>query len=136
MKATIYDPVLGTYVVEVPGGDPALLKEIEEFTKENTRLIKNADRKEGYHVQYHMEAMESKGYYLGHHVTPERILLRKEQTAEYQMALAQLTPVQLHRFEMCVEGLSYREIADIENSNFTSIAESISAARKKLKKVL
>ena len=49
MKATIYDPDLGAYEVDVPDDDPSAIAEIEQFTRENTRLTRNAERRERYH---------------------------------------------------------------------------------------
>ena len=57
MKATIYDPDLGVYEVDVPDDDPGAIAEIEQFARENTRLIQNADRRERYHAPYHLEAL-------------------------------------------------------------------------------
>ncbi|MBQ7736421.1 MAG: hypothetical protein IJT62_01135 [Oscillospiraceae bacterium] len=136
MKATISDPDLGIYEIEVPDDDSAAIAEIEQFTRENTRMIRNAERRERYHAPYHLEALEFESGSLAYHETPEQILLRKEREEEYQLALATLTPAQYRRFEMWMDGLSCREIADIEEADFSSVAESISAARKKLKKVL
>ena len=136
MKATISDPDLGVYEIEVPDDDSAAIAEIEQFTRENTRMIRNAERRERYHAPYHLEALEFESGSLAYHETPEQILLRKEREEEYQLALATLTPAQYRRFEMWMDGLSCREIADIEEADFSSVAESIRAARKKLKKVL
>ena len=136
MKATIYDPDLGVYEVDVPDDDPGAIAEIEQFTRENTRLIRNAERRERYHAPYHLEALDFESGSLAYHETPEQILLRKEREEEYQMALATLTPAQYRRFEMWMDGLSCREIAEIEEADYSSVAESIRGARKKLKKVL
>lgn len=136
MKATISDPDLGVYEIEVPDDDAAAIAEIEQFTRDNTRQIQNAERRERYHAPYHLEAMDFESGSLAYHETPEQILLRKEREAEYQLALATLTPAQYRRFEMWTDGLSYREIAEIEEADYSSVAESIRTARKKLKKVL
>lgn len=48
-----------------------------------------------------------------------------------------MTPVQRRRFELYIDnGLSLREIASIEGVHNTAVAESIYAARKKIKKLL
>lgn len=48
-----------------------------------------------------------------------------------------MTPVQRRRFELYVDsGLSFRKIASIEGVHDTAVAESIHAARKKIKKLL
>ena len=136
MKATISDPELGVYEIEVPDNDSAAIAEIEQFTWENTRLIQNAERKARYHTQFHLGSMEYEGLSIAYRVTPEIILLRKERKQEIQLALALLTPTQYRRIAMVMEGRSYREIAEIEAADYSSVAESIRAARKKLRKVL
>ncbi len=136
MKATIYYPDLGVYEIDVPADDCAALEEIEQFTRENTRLILNADRRERYHAPFHWEAMDYESSSLAYHETPEQILLRKEQEKEHQAAMELLTPTQRRRFILWMDGLTYREIADLETADYSSVAESIGAARKKLKKVL
>ena len=97
MKATICDPDLGVYEVDVPDDDAAALAEIEEFTRENTRLILNADRRERYHAPYHLEAMVFEDSSLAYHLTPEDILLIKERDLELERAMESLTPTQRRR---------------------------------------
>ena len=47
----------------------------------------------------------------------------------------QLTPVQKKRLYLnCFRGMTVREIAKIEGSHYTTVAESIGAAKKKIKK--
>lgn len=50
---------------------------------------------------------------------------------------AKLTPIQKKRLYLnCFRGMSFREIAKIEGSHYTTVAESIGAAKKKIKKFL
>ena len=52
-------------------------------------------------------------------------------------AFSKLTETQRRRYVMYhVQGMTYREIADLEQAHFTSIEESILAADKKIKKFL
>ncbi len=48
-----------------------------------------------------------------------------------------LTPVQRRRLWMyCVEGMTMRQIAQLENASFQSVAKAVTAAKKKLQKFL
>ena len=50
-------------------------------------------------------------------------------------ALAGLTPTQLRRFQLFVEsGKSFREIAEIEHCKYSTVKDSVDAAKKKIKK--
>ena len=50
-------------------------------------------------------------------------------------ALAGLTPTQLRRFQLFVEdGKSFREIAEIERCKYSTVKDSVDAAKKKIKK--
>ena len=50
-------------------------------------------------------------------------------------ALAGLTPTQLRRFQLFVEdGKSFREIAEIEHCKYSTVKDSIDAAKKHIKK--
>ena len=134
MKATICDPDLGIYEVDVPDDDTAALAEIEAFARENTRLILNADRRERYHTPYHLEAMDFEASSLAYHLTPEDILLIKERDLEMARAMESLTPTQRRR--LCLwadDGYTHRQIADLEGADYSSVKESINAARKKLR---
>ena len=46
-----------------------------------------------------------------------------------------LTETQRRRFAMYEEGMTLREIAKIEEADLSSVAESVRAARKKLKNI-
>ena len=49
-------------------------------------------------------------------------------------ALAGLTPTQLRRFQLFVEsGKSFREIAEIEHCKYSTVKDSVDAAKKKIK---
>ena len=134
MKATICDPDLGVYEVDVPDDDTAALAEIEAFTRENTRLILNADRRERYLAPYHLEAMDFEDSSLAYRLTPEDILLIKERDLELERAMESLTPTQRRRLYLWADdGYTHRQIADLEGTDYSSVKESINAARKKLR---
>lgn len=64
--------------------------------------------------------------------TQKRWRLRKSLAKGY----SHLTEVQRRRFTLYANGLSIREIAEVEGVHFTSIEETIEAARKKFKKFM
>jgi DNA-directed RNA polymerase specialized sigma24 family protein len=77
--------------------------------------------------------------------SPEAAFIDAPEEAERQRSRAvlakkawdKLTEVQRRRYLMChVEGLTLREIAQIEKTNFKTVYESLSAAEKKIKKIL
>ena len=117
-------------------GNTALVEvteEVAEFILEDDRLTANADRRERYHCPWHLEAMEYEGDSLAYHLTPEQIYIRKETQLEHSEALAQLTDTQLRRLLMRADGLTYREIAELEGTNVNAVRDSLESARKKLK---
>ena len=117
-------------------GNTALVEvteEVAEFILEDDRLTANADRRERYNCPYHIEAMDYEGDSLAYHLTPEQIYIRKETQLEHSEALAQLTDTQLRRLLMRADGLTYREIAELEGTNINAIRDSLESARKKLK---
>ena len=118
-------------------GNTALVEvteEVAEFILEDERLTANADRRERYHCPYHIEAMDYEGDSLAYYLTPEEIYIRKETQLEHSKSLAQLTDTQLRRLLMKADGLTYREIAELEGTNINAVRDSLESARKKLKK--
>mgnify|MGYP000891201540 CR=1 FL=1 len=68
---------------------------------------------------------------------PERKAQKERMRRQAYEAIATLTEVQRRRYiQHHVEGLSVRDIADMEKSHFTSVHESLLAAEKKIKKYL
>lgn len=117
-------------------GNTALVEvteEVAEFILEDDRLTANADRRERYHCPWHLEAMEYEGDSLAYHLTPEQLYIRKETQLEQSEALSQLTDTQLRRLLMRADGLTYREIAELEGTNVNAVRDSLESARKKLK---
>ena len=117
-------------------GNTALVEvteEVAEFILEDDRLTANADRRERYHCPWHLEAMEYEGDSLAYHLTPEQLYIRKETQLEHSEALSQLTDTQLRRLLMRADGLTYREIAEMEGTNINAVRDSLESARKKLK---
>ena len=68
--------------------------------------------------------------------TPEQILLRKERDMALWKAMEVLSNTQFRRLILYADGMSFREIAALEGKDFSSIAESINAAKKKVRNFL
>lgn len=120
-------------------GKPIMVEvteEVAEFLKEDKRLTRNAKRREDYHCPYHIEAIDYEGEAFAYHETPEKILLRKEQSMTLWKAMEELSDTQFRRLVLYSEGMTYREIAALEGKDFSSVAESIRSAQKKAKKIL
>ena len=101
-------------------GNTALVEvteEVAEFILEDDRLTANADCRERYHCPYRIEAMDYEGDSLAYRLTPEEIYIRKETQLEHSKALSLLTDTQLRRLLMKAEGMTYRQIAELERAN-------------------
>ncbi len=109
-------------------------EEVAEFLKEDKRLTGNADRRQRYHCPYHIEALDYDGSEYCYNETPERVLLRKERNDALWRAMAVLSDTQYRRLIMVADGMSCREIAKHEGKDFSSVAESVRAAKAKVKK--
>ena len=83
-----------------------------------------------------MDAMDYEGEAFAYHETPEKILLRKERDMALWKAMEVLSDTQFRRLILYADGMSFREIAALEGKDFSSIAESINAAKKKVRKLL
>ncbi len=73
--------------------------------------------------------------------TPESVFISYEDEAEKEddekvinRYLSMLTETQRKRIQMRRAGLSFKQIADIEGTDSSSVRESVYAAHKKLKK--
>lgn len=108
--------------------------EVAAYILKNDRETSNADRKERYHCPYHIEAMEYEGDSLAYHLTPEDIVIRKEEQKHIGDTLSCLTDAQLRRLTMKADGMSLREIAKAEGTSVNAVRESLEAAKKKFKK--
>ena len=101
---------------------------------DSRRVEENLARKERYHCYSSDAAWEGEDYAAPD--TPESLILRKYENKRLISALDELTEVQKRRFIKFAEGISIREIARQEGTNFKSVYDSIEQARKKLKKLL
>lgn len=68
--------------------------------------------------------------------TPEILEMQKEESRELYAAFSKLSKIQQRRLLMLASGLSIREISRKEDVHHSSVAASIEAARRKLKKFL
>ena len=114
---------------------PELLKEVLGFLDEDYRRYRVLVERERYHRACSLDALDYESAAFACNETPESIMIREEERAEHDRKLETLTETQRRRFRMVEDdGMSLWEIADIEGANLSSVAESIRAARKKLKR--
>jgi len=70
-------------------------------------------------------------------ISVEEEYLRRERRQDLNQVLGQLTPAQRRRLTLSIEyGLSYRKIAWFEGVDYSSVKESIQAAKGKIKRLL
>ncbi|MCM1219574.1 MAG: hypothetical protein NC548_34270 [Lachnospiraceae bacterium] len=100
---------------------------------ESRREEDNLARKERYHCRS-MEAADFEGADYGTGETPEALLSAMEEDRHLYDAFRELSEVQRRRLLMLAGGMSIREIARQEGTNFRTVHESIAAGRKKFKK--
>lgn len=120
-------------------GKPIMVEvteEVAEFIREDKRLTENAERKERYHCPYSIDALEYEGRAYYYRDTPEQIVLRNERNRVLYRAMDELYDTQFRRLILYADGMSFREIAAMEGKDFSSIAESINAAKKKVRNFL
>lgn len=111
-------------------------EDVAEFLKEDKRLTENAERKERYHCPYSIDALEYEGDEYYYRDTPEQIVLRNERDRILYRAMDELSDTQFRRLILYADGLTFREIAALEGKDFSSVAESIRSAKKKVKNFL
>lgn len=99
-----------------------------EVIMDSRRIESNADRKERYHC-YSLDAAEYEGSEYGTEDTPESLFCGLENSREVYKAFRQLSEVQQRRLLMLAGGMSIREIARRENTNYKSVYESIEAGK-------
>lgn len=100
---------------------------------EDRRLEENLARKERYHC-HSLDAVEFEGMDYAAEGTPETILAALEEDRRIYEAFHKLSEVQQKRLLMLAGGMSIREIARQEGTNFRTVYESVESGRKKFKK--
>lgn len=131
------DPYEGVQVfVAVDDGDEESWDKALAWLEENRKEIQSEDRRQRYNAPYHIEALiyEGEGYALPEDVA-EKAADADEEKCIYDWLRRNLTAMQYRRFRLFMDGMSIREIARLEGSNYSSVRESIKAARKKLMKL-
>ena len=109
--------------------------EIGAVIVESRRIEENLARKERYHC-YSYDAIEYEGKEYEDENTPETVYDAKILEKQLSDGLLLLTETQKRRLLQYASGLSYREIARLENTTHSKISKSVEQARKKLKKFL
>lgn len=111
--------------------------EVDEFIGvviiECRRREENLARKERGHC-YSVEAAQFEGVEYSNGETPETLLIVLEEGRRLYMAFSRLSEVQRRRMLMLAEGISVNEIARREGVHHSVVSETVSAARKKIKK--
>ena len=100
---------------------------------EDRRLEDNLARKERYHC-HSLDAVEFEGADYGTEETPESLIAAMEEDRRIYEAFHKLSEVQQKRLLMLAGGMSIREIARKEGTNFRTVHESVESGRKKFKK--
>ena len=98
---------------------------------ESRRAEKNQGRKNKYYC-YSLDGILYEGLEYATEETPDSIIENLELNAMLSEALTQLTDTQRRRLLMLSKGLSFREIARLENTSHSKICKSIEQARKKI----
>ena len=104
-----------------------------EFVLEDLKQEKRDER----HIEkLRLEARPANAPELASKTLDEQyIRLEIKELLESAPARAGLTPTQLRRFQLFVEdGKSFREIAEIEHCKYSTVRDSVDAAKKKIKK--
>lgn len=137
MKITYKDPYYGEQEFEIDDSfDKEALSEVIDYLNENTRLTNNTERRERYHVAYHIEGLEYEGEEYADPDTPQSLLEEMELYERLTQALDCLTEVQHRRLLMLSDGMNIKQIANEEDANYSSVRESILSAKEKVKKYL
>ena len=76
--------------------------------------------------------MEYEGETIAYRLTPEEILIRKENREEIADALSVLTDVQYRRLLMKADEMTLRQIARAEGTSVNAVRDSLLQARRKL----
>lgn len=99
----------------------------------------NYERKMRYHCPVSIDKLEYEGMQFADPDTQmsllEKEIEEQEQKELIDYVMSHLTETQRRRIQMKADGLTLEEIAEIEGVHFTTIDESIKAAKKKANKL-
>ena len=131
------DPYEGVQVfVAIDDDDEEAWETALSWLEQSRKEIQSEDRRQRYHAPYHIEALMYEGaeYVSGEDVAADAVNADEENRID-ELLQSNLTAVQYRRFRMYMDGMSIREISRIEDSDYSSVYESIESAKKKLRKV-
>jgi DNA-directed RNA polymerase specialized sigma24 family protein len=138
MKTVTYsDPYeKETVVLRVKDKEIGRLEGTMEFLSEDTRKTQNLERKERYHTECSLDALDFEGsIYASDEDVEEDFLRSEEERIIDDWLRSRLTLVQYRRFKYHMDGLSLRDIAELEGTDYKTVRESVESAKKKLQKV-
>lgn len=110
-------------------------EEIGKVVIESRRKEENMERNARRNC-YSMDALiygDKDMYSLVDEVTPEAIIVHKEDRERVESALGCLSETQRRRVLMLMDGMSMHEIADVEGVNYSAVWKSIEGSKKFLK---
>ena len=142
-EAIVYIDSAGTLVRLTPED----FSSVEEFQRWKVWSDENYHmaEKKGEIFYYHTVSLAAMTEQANVAQSPEEILIDSQEEQEHKNLLrllmagmdSCLTPIQRRRLWLsCVDGLTVRQISQIENVTFKNVAKSIVAAKKKLQKFL
>lgn len=127
-----------TMRIKIKDSNGKVIQEIEvddefgEWYVEQERLEENAERRDRYWVKVRLGQIEYEGSWIqDKSPTPDKQCEISEEEKRINEFKKTLTPTQLRRLEMLEEGLSERDISDIEKTCQQSIHETIVQLRAK-----
>ncbi len=105
-----YEPL--SVVIQIDDDDEEGLEEILAFLNDDARLTQNMERKERYHMKYHLEGLIYEGVdYASQEDLEADVEMSETEKLIDTWLQENLTVVQYQRFKLFMEGLSIREIA-------------------------
>jgi RNA polymerase sigma factor (sigma-70 family) len=92
------------------------------------------NRRERYYREFSVDGTDFENDEWAVTATPEDDYLQQYDNSILRAALSQLTPIQRKRLQCYADGMTYREIAELEGVAVKAVQDSIEQARKKVKK--
>ena len=131
------DPYEGLQMfVAIEDDDEESWSEALAWLEQSRKEIQNQERKERRHALYHLEQLLYEGIeYASSEDVDQDVANVDEEKCIDAFLKDNLTELQYRRFLMYMDGIRIREIARLEDADYSSVYESISAAKKKLRKI-
>ncbi len=108
--------------------------EIAEVVYESRRVEHASNERSRYHAAFSLDAEDYEGTNLVSEKTPDDLMVELEDSQHLMDCLTKLSDIQRQRILMLAQGMSMAQIARYHNTDYSSVKESIKAARKKFKK--